>query len=227
MITDGMLREAAKESLEDYVKSLERDYDSERPHQFSKKFEKKIERLKRRANHPVLYKTMHRVASVVLAILITGGAWMTVDTEARAAFFGWIKEVYETYFVYRFEDNSDANKEWVDYRPTLIPNGYTEFYSDTTEDTIIVVYANEEGEMLKFSYIRNPDETDWFVGTDQLIVEQIMINDIPAELVTSTEPETASAVMWTTADNTAFNVSGFLTSEELIAIAKSVQPIKN
>lgn len=44
------------------------------------------------------------------------------------------------------------NKELVDYRPTLIPNGYTEFYSDTTEDTIIVVYANEEGEMLKFSY---------------------------------------------------------------------------
>ena len=66
MITDEMLREAARESLEDYVNSLERDYDPNHPHQFSKEFEKKIERLKRRANHPVFYKTMQRVASVVL-----------------------------------------------------------------------------------------------------------------------------------------------------------------
>ena len=43
MITDEMLREAARESLEDYVNSLERDYDPAHPHQFSKEFEKKID----------------------------------------------------------------------------------------------------------------------------------------------------------------------------------------
>ena len=125
MITDEMLREAARESLEDYVNSLERDYDPAHPHQFSKEFEKKIERLKRRANHPVFYKTMQRVASVVLAILIGGGAWLTVDVEARAAFFGWVKEVYETFFVYRFSGDADMSTKTSNYEPNWIPDGYT------------------------------------------------------------------------------------------------------
>lgn len=132
----------------------------------------------------------------------------------------------EIYFVYHFEGSSDVNKELVDYRPTLIPNGYTEFYSDTTEDTIIVVYANEEGEMLKFSYSHNPDNTTWFVGADSLTVQPITINGISGEAITSTEQGAATAIMWITTENTAFNISGFLSVEDLIAMAESVQIIK-
>ena len=63
MITEDMLREAAEESLKDYVNSLERDYDPEHPHKFSLQFEKKIKKLKRKAEHPVLYRTLQRAAS--------------------------------------------------------------------------------------------------------------------------------------------------------------------
>lgn len=108
----------------------------------------------------------------------------------------------------------------------MIPNGYTEFYSDTTEDTIIVVYANEEGEMLKFSYSHNPDNTTWFVGADSLTVQPITINGISGEAITSTEQGAATAIMWITTENTAFNISGFLSVEDLIAMAESVQIIK-
>lgn len=147
MITEEMLCAAAARSCEIYVSYLERGYNPENQHEFSLQFKKKIKKLKRKADHPVFYHAARRIASIVLAILIAGGVWITVDAEARAAFVGWVKEIYGTYFVYHFEGSSDVNKELVDYRPTLIPNGYTEFYSDTTEDTIIVVYANEEGEM--------------------------------------------------------------------------------
>ena len=99
-------------------------------------------------------------------------------------------------------------------------------YSDTTEDTIIVVYANEEGEMLKFSYSHNPDNTTWFVGADSLTVQPITINGISGEAITSTEQGAATAIMWITTENTAFNISGFLSVEDLIAMAESVQIIK-
>ena len=102
MITDEMLRAAAARSCEIYVAHLEKGFDPEKKHEFSPEFLRKIERLKRRAKHPVFYKTTRRVASIALAILITGGAWITVDAEARAAFVGWVKEVYEEFFVYRF-----------------------------------------------------------------------------------------------------------------------------
>ena len=223
MIPEEMLREAAKESLEDYVSSLERDYDSRNPHKFSLKFEKKIERLKRRADHPVFYKIMHRVASILLVILVTGSAWLTVDAEARAAFFGWVKERYETYFIYRFEDSANINTDIVNYRPTWIPEGYTEFYVDETEGTTAVVYANETGNMLKLNYVNNPDETDWFVKTEQVEIKYATINGCMAELFVSKDAETANAVMWITSDNTAFYLSAFLEEKDLLKVAESIQ----
>lgn len=107
MITDAQLRKAAEKSSDLYLHYVERDYNSTPPHEFSASFEKKIKKLRKRADHPYFYKTLHKAAAVILAILISGSAWLAVDTEARAAFFGWVKEIYETYFVYRFASNSD------------------------------------------------------------------------------------------------------------------------
>lgn len=226
MITEEMLRVAAARSSEIYVNDLESGYDPNVQHEFSAEFEKKIRKLKRRADHPMFYRTVQRVASFALVLLISGSIVITVDAEARAAFTGWVKEVYETYFVYRFEGSSDVNKELVDYRPTLMPDGYTESYSDTTEDTIIVVYTNEKGEMLKFSYSHNPDSTTWFVGTDPLTVQMVTINGVSGEAITASEIGSANAIMWITAENTAFNISGFLSIEDLVAMAEGVQIIK-
>lgn len=118
MITDEMLRIAAARSCEIYVAYLERGYDPENQHEFSPQFEKNIKKLKRKADHPVFYHTTKRIASIVLAILISGGVWLAVDVEARVAFVGWIKEIYETYMVYIFEDETPATDKDVDYRPT-------------------------------------------------------------------------------------------------------------
>lgn len=107
MITDAQLRKAAEKSSDLYLRYVEQDYNSTPPHEFSASFEKKIRKLRKRADHPYFYKTLHKAAAVILAILISGSAWLAVDTEARAAFFGWVKEIYETYFVYRFASNSD------------------------------------------------------------------------------------------------------------------------
>ena len=110
MITEEMLCAAAARSCEIYVSYLERGYNPENQHEFSLQFKKKIKKLKRKADHPVFYHAARRIASIVLAILIAGGVWITVDAEARAAFVGWVKEIYGTYFVYHFEGSSDVNK---------------------------------------------------------------------------------------------------------------------
>lgn len=226
MITEEMLCAAAARSCEIYVAYLERGYDPENQHEFSLQFEKKIKKLKRKADHPVFYHTTKCIASIVLAILISGGVWLAVDIEARAAFFGWIKEVYESYFVYRFEDDAVSNINPSSYRPTWLPSGYTEFYVDETENTVAIVYADEEGRMLKLNYIQNPNETDWFVKTEQVEIESATINGKPAELFISKDSETANAIIWTSDDNTAFYLSAFLSKADLIKVAESVQVIE-
>lgn len=227
MITEEMLRVAAARSCEIYVAYLERGYATENQHEFSQRFEKKIKKLKRKTDHPVFYHTTKRIASIVLAILISGGVWLAVDVEARAVFVGWIKEIYETYVVYVFEDKTPNTDEDVDYRPNWTPEGYKEFYYDDSEDTVFVAYSNETGEMMNFSYIHAPDETKWLVDRNNTIVKQVEVNDCIAELFISTDSNNASAIMWSTADNTAFYVSAFVDEAELIRIAESVTPVKN
>lgn len=64
MISDSMLRKAANRSYGIYADQLEQSYDPQNQHAFSPRFEKKIRRLKRRANHPALYHSLSRAASI-------------------------------------------------------------------------------------------------------------------------------------------------------------------
>lgn len=225
MITDEMLCAAAARSCELYVAHLEKGFDPEMKHEFSPEFLRKIERLKRRAKHPVFYKAMHRAASIILAILITGGAWITIDAEARAAFFGWVKEIHETYVVFRHDGITDTVPESADYRPTWLPNGYSEFRVNTSETRTVVIYDNEAGEMIRFSFIQNPDETDWFIDVSQAGIKNATVNGNKADLLIAQNPEEANAIAWIS-DDTAFYVTGFVDESDLIRIAESVKIIQ-
>ena len=168
---------------------------------------------------------LKRCAAACLAVVFCFGTILAVNAEARAAFFGWIKEVYETHFVYRYGSEANIGAEPADYRITWLPNGYTETYVDDTEDTVFIAYANETGQMLAFSYIHNPDETVWQVNTSQSIVKQTNVNGNPADLYITTEVENTNALIWTDQNNSAFYISGYLDEETLIKVAESVEAI--
>ena len=226
MISDSMLRSAAKKSCEIYVNQLESGYDPKTQHEFSPEFEKKIKRLRRKANHPIVYRSLQRIASIILVCLIACSAWLTVDAEARAAFFGWVKEIYETYFVYRFEGNADYSESSVAYRPTWLPEGYTEFYVDDIDATTVVSYQNTDGLLLTFRYTHNPNETDWFIDATHAVIKETTVNGYPAEILLADNITTASVIAWTDEQDSAFYVSGFLSESELIKIAENIQPLK-
>lgn len=225
MITDAQLRKAAEKSSDLYLRYIERDYNSTPSHEFSASFEKKIRKLRKRADHPYFYKTLHKAAAVILAILISGSAWLAVDTEARAAFFGWVREIYETYFVYRFASNSDETSI-ISYRSTWLPDGYTELYYDNTDNTTFVAYLNDAGQMISFSYSSATDETSWFIDRNSTIVTRVEVDGMAADLFESTDSNNANAIIWSNADNTAFYISGFVSSGYLIRIAESVAHIQ-
>lgn len=223
MITEEMLRAAAARSNELFVQAAALDYDPAQAYEPSDLFEKKIKRLFRRAKHPYLYQTMRRVAAIFLAAILAASVYLAVDTEARAAFLGWIKETYEAYFVYRFEDNSTAESALPILRPTWLPQGYTEHIVNDTADTITVIYANDAGEMLTFRYSQNPKQADWFIDSTNTIQSNAIINGNQADVFISTNPSVSSAILWTRPDHTAFYISGFLSENDLIKVAESIQ----
>ena len=157
MISEDMLRIAAAKSCKIFSNKLEGDYNANLEHEFSREFEKKIKKLKHKANHPILYRSLQRVAVVFLVILVAGGTWISVSAEARAVFFGWVKEIYETYFVYHFEGKAD-NIHQTDYRPTWVPDGYVETFCDDDGNAVFVIYSDNTGNVISFNYSVKPSE---------------------------------------------------------------------
>lgn len=222
MIKEELLREAAAKASEALAAYYERDYDPDEPLEPPPEFEKKIVRLKRRAKHPVFYKTMHRVASIALAILIAGSAWITVDAEARAAFFGWIKETYESFFVYRFSDDIDVSVETDRYEPSWIPEGYEKSRESDLGGKVTIVYKNREGQLLRFHYIYDLGTTSAFVDAEDGTIKKCMIGDYDADLIVFDDVNTSNNILWIDRDNVAFHISAFLNEDDLIRVAKSV-----
>ena len=222
MISEEMLREAAVRSCDRYISHLLSGYDPEYRYEFSPNFEKKIRRLKRRADHSILYRTAQRIAVVLLALLAAGTVWLAVDGTARAAFFGWVGDILGNSYVYRLEAEEIGRVEQSEYRPAWLPEGYTEDSVSVFADKTTIYYTNVDGALLRFSYVQSPEERQWFLNITDTEIKDCQVNGQRAQLVLSGTEGTASAVTWTTAD-TAFLVTGFVTETELIRIAESVE----
>ena len=167
MITDEMLRSSAARSSELFAHTITSDYDPVQQYEPSDLFEKKIRRLLHRAKHPYFYRAIRRIASIFLAAILVGSMYLAVDMEARAAFLGWIKEVYEHSIVYRIMPSSAA-KDLPHYELTWLPDGFDEPDIYENETVYSALYQNSStGEIVIFDYYRLSSEVQAKLFTDQ------------------------------------------------------------
>lgn len=224
MIPEAALRAAAEGSCIRYAAGLAAGYDPAEAHRFSPAFEQRIRKLRRRADHPVLLRASRRIAAAILALLLAGALWLAADREARAAFFGWVGELTGSGFIYH-RDAGSVEEEDADYRPSWVPEGYTESSIKTIQRKTTVFYVNEKGDRLRFSYIQGSDEADWVVDTTQCEVLEAAVGGTPAQMFRSVSADTANAIIWNGFDSTAFFLSGYLSEEDLIRMAESVEKV--
>lgn len=232
-MTEEMLKAAAVEADQVMLDSLPAPEECE--HAFSNSFQKRIRRISRRANHPVLYKLAKSVACFVLAVILTGGVWLTVDAEAREAFIRWVKETSGTYSVYHFEgtdsgtqtSEGQSSEEEISPKYSLawIPDGYTEWATENIGDNIFLIYVNDSGDLLTFGYLPSSSATYMFVETTGYTQESTYVGNVPADFYLSHSPDHANSIVWTSPDGeTAFYLDGFFSKEELIEMAEHVRP---
>ena len=117
MISEEMLKKAAAEADQAIRDSLPAPAECE--HEFSPSFQRKMRRTFRKAKHPKLPKY---AACFVLAVALASGTWLTVDVEARAAFFAWVREQYEAFVEYRFIGEAPQENTIVKYELSSMTN---------------------------------------------------------------------------------------------------------
>lgn len=232
MITGEMLKTAAIEADQAIRDSLPAP--EECGHAFSPSFQKKMRQIFRRAKHPALYKLIRSVACVILAVILTGGVWLTIDAQARETFIRWVREVYGTYSVYYFrgaasgehtsEDQASKEQASPEYSLAWIPDGYTEWKTESIGDDIYVVYVDDRGNLLTFGYLPSSSTTYMFVETTDYTKQSIYVGNIPADFYLSHSPDKANSIIWRSTDGeTVFYLDGFFSKEELIEMAENVQ----
>lgn len=152
MISDERLREAARQTEENLLASLPKPEECEVT--FSPEYKRKMKKLARRTDHPVRYWVQKAVACILLTIFIGGGSVLAFSTEARAAFVGWVREIYEDYFVYYFIGETRNNSENCAFMPSWLPDGYTESFVSELSGQTIMVFENEDKAQLTMFLIK-------------------------------------------------------------------------
>ena len=166
-------------------------------------------------------RMVQRAAAIFLAGLVGVSTWLAVDTQARAAFFRWCKEIYETYVVYHFSGNDPMQTSV--YRPGWLPIGYEETSALSVPGFNQMVFQNQEGNQILFDYTLMQQGAVAAVVPETAILKAVEINDCYGELYLEGDPERASVLMWfDDQENLAFSLSACLPEDDILHIAQSI-----
>ena len=176
-----------------------------------------------RKSKPHFNTWLSKVACVFLAILLTGSAVLTFSVEARAAFFGWVREQVETYYMYFFEGNA-AVTEPAKYELGWMPENCIFVTSYETAGGEVYIYTDERDTLIQFTYTSEPDNEDVYVDYAEYTEKQVTINGNTGSFFIAPSEDNTDGIVWTDPNtNTLFFISGHFDQETFIKIAENVK----
>ena len=176
-----------------------------------------------RKSKPQFNTWLSKVACVFLAVLLTGSAVLTFSVEARAAFFGWVREQVETYYMYFFEGNA-AVTEPAKYELGWMPENCIFVTSYETAGGEVYIYTDERDTLIQFTYTSEPDNEKVYVDCAEYTEKQVTINGNTASLFIAPSEDNTDGIVWTDPNtNTLFFISGHFDQETFIKIAENVK----
>lgn len=223
MISDEALSTAAAEYEQALLSSLPET--SECDHSFSPRFEKKMRHLAHKAKYAPAYSALKRIACAVIAIILCGSLLLMLDADVRAAVISWTKKTYQSYNMYFFTGVADENPASQSYGFEKIPEGYTFVDRMDTDSGTTILYADQYGKYLDFSWYTS-DSGILFVGGYEYDHSQVMVSGKPADLYIAKDPAHSNTIVWENAErNTLFQLTGYFEKNSLIQLAESICPI--
>lgn len=222
MISEEMLKKAAAEADQAIRDSLPAPAECE--HEFSPSFQRKMRRTFRKAKHPIIYKLPKYAACFVLVVALASGTWLTVDAEARAAFFAWVREQYEAFVEYRFIGEVSLENEVVEYELTWLPDGFSFQEELELDGGMYLTYTNDSGHRIIFSYLQGDDAASLFVLSDYTEAQSTQIGNIHADFYQANEETSSNMLVWSSEENDlVFYIMADLPEDTMIKLAEGVQ----
>lgn len=222
MISNELVRQATEEYTEETMSAIPTENKCD--HIFSERFEKNMEAVKMKSNHPYLNRVLRMAASFTLVILIAGGSVITLSPTARAAVIGWLLGQEGTIFSYTSMGEISESDVYYKYELPEIPEGYFLWQEVVDENQCIILYGEEAtGHLLKITGTPNDGTGAMFLLTTTGQKETVQIGDITADFYQSKSDDSGSGIAWVDPENDyLICIDGFFSKDELIALASSI-----
>lgn len=223
--TEDELRQAALQVHEAMMAALT----PVNEHEFSFEFHRKMSTLLRKMKlHRGIKAAARSVAAVFLALLIGGGALLTFNTDVRAAFFSWVRDVYENSVFYQFAGEEEPNV--LPYiRPLWVPEGYVEVDVVGNEYQQTVVYQNVEdtSKAFTFAYSRTAENKNLWLYSEGFAHEEVNVNNFAADLYTPYDTSETNELLWSDENSgIIYKVSAYEAANIMLHIAESIYLIE-
>lgn len=226
MISNEFIRQATEEYHEESMSAIPTE--NEIDHVFSDRFEKNMESVIEKNNHPQLKRVLRMAASFALVILLTGGSVMALSPTARAAVMGWLFGQEGTIFSYTSMGEESESDVYYRYDLAEIPEGYFLWQEVVDENQCIILYGEEEtGHLLKITGTPNNGTGAMYLLTTIDEKSTVQIGDITADFYLSESEDSSSGLAWVDPENDyLICLDGFFSKEELIDMAVSLVKIE-
>lgn len=219
MITDAMLREAAAEAERFMLAHLP---EVQEPHVFSKRFERKMQKLISRMKHPIRYQVKRYVAAILIAVILLFGTIFAVSPEVRATVIGWVKSTFYEYFQYSNDDEMTPARD--EYELAIIPAGYKKLNVIEKRNGKTYYYVNDSGDILQFIYAYGDKNDSIFVEAEDCQQYSGYVNGTIADIYIAYDESETNGIIWRDVDaDVIFRVYAKADQACLIEIAESVR----
>ena len=196
-------------------------------HEFSARFEKKMQKLLQKEQRRQTFAAVRRwAAAIILLLLVSGGTILTVDAEARASFFDWVREVYENSIVYRFF-NEPQEEALPTYELGWVPEGYelVDLYQDDTLYSAVYQIGDDKNcaFILDYSYAQNGSLLQVWGEETEYKVKEVRVNGMMAEFYLALDEAEPNTLVWI--DDKAqiiFSINGYLNESDMLHIAENM-----
>lgn len=176
-----------------------------------------------RKMRPAWKKALRRVAAVFLAATVGVSAWLAVDTNARAAFVGWVRELYEHSIVYRVAPVRTATT-LPHHELIYLPDGFggPDIYeSKTTYNALYEKPDTEDVLIVDYRLLDDEVQTE-FLTTRQ--PEKVTVNGVPADFFAADDDSDFNNLLWIDEDvGVLCSIDGTLPKEEILRIAEGMK----
>ena len=179
----------------------------------------------RSRNRGIFRKTAQWAAVVLLFISLSFSFVMLFSSTARAAVERWIVEWYQTHIVYRYYGESKGALPR--YELTGLSEAFTELQRTESPDFTNVVYGNNSGELIGFTYtVIIEGGTTVIVPNDDDILE-VMIGKTPGTLFVPQDPDSMKTLTWIDEkERIQFTIVANLDESDMIGLAESLRKKK-